>query len=105
MDIVGPSGPKPWAPARVKMMWDEDALYIGAALEDTALFANQTLHDSIIYHDNNWEVWCWRTRFACHPRSRQCTGMCVGWEEGSKQARSKQAKCALYLSTPDVHRP
>lgn len=56
LDIVGPSGPKPWAQARVKMMWDTDALYIGAALEDSSLFANKTLHDSIIYHDNNFEV-------------------------------------------------
>lgn len=50
------TGPTPWASARVKMLWDDDALYIGALLEDAALFANQTLHDSIVYHDNNFEV-------------------------------------------------
>jgi hypothetical protein len=118
LDIVGPTGPKPWGPARVKMLWDDEvcpntlpgdkilmawtlaahsdtqqhrvlthsrpavrqpglsasphthlhthccsscrnackALYIGARLEDGQLFANQTLHDSIVYHDNNFEV-------------------------------------------------
>jgi len=56
LDIVGPSGPAPWARARVKMLWDARALYVGAELEDRQLFANQTLHDSIVYQDNNFEV-------------------------------------------------
>ncbi|KAI8468084.1 MAG: hypothetical protein J3K34DRAFT_20730 [Monoraphidium minutum] len=56
LDIVGVTGPKPWAPARVKMLWDDDALYVAASLQDGALFANNTLHDSIIYHDNNFEI-------------------------------------------------
>lgn len=41
------------------MLWDDTALYVAARLEDKSLFANQTLHDSIVYHDNNFEV---RTR-------------------------------------------
>ncbi len=56
---MGPSGPAPWAPARVKMLWDDDALYVAAQLEDDRLFANQTLHDSIVYMDNNFEVCLW----------------------------------------------
>lgn len=61
------------------MVWDEHALYVAARLEDAALFANQTLHDSIVYHDANFEVrgrWLTSRRAAlwtrpCHGAARQ----------------------------------
>eukprot|EP00877_Chromochloris_zofingiensis_P000164 jgi/Chrzof1/10148/Cz04g30200.t1 len=56
MDITGPTGPKPWYSTHVKMLWDDSYLYLAADMEDPKLFANQTLHDSIIYHDNDFEV-------------------------------------------------
>lgn len=48
--------PAPRLGTRVKMLWDESALYIAAWLEEPAPWANLTLHDSIIYHDNDFEV-------------------------------------------------
>lgn len=59
VDIVGPTGPAPppgAGAARVKMAWDADALYVAARLEDAALFANETRHDSVIYNDNDFEI-------------------------------------------------
>jgi hypothetical protein len=56
LDIVGPSGPAAFAPARVKMLWDDAALYVAARMEDRALFANETLHDAIVYRDTDFEV-------------------------------------------------
>jgi hypothetical protein len=45
VDIVGPQWGRPWFSTRVKMLWDESALYVAAALEEPRAFANQTLHD------------------------------------------------------------
>ena len=38
------------------MLWDGDHLYIGAWLEDHDVWATLTDRDSIIYHDNDFEV-------------------------------------------------
>uniref|UniRef100_A0A383VZY3 Carbohydrate-binding domain-containing protein n=1 Tax=Tetradesmus obliquus TaxID=3088 RepID=A0A383VZY3_TETOB len=56
VDIVGPQWGQPWFSTRVKMAWDDAALYIAAALEEPRAFAIQTLHDSIIFKDNDFEV-------------------------------------------------
>lgn len=44
VDIVGPTV-TPWLRTRAKMLWDAEALYIAADLEDPRLFAHQTNHD------------------------------------------------------------
>lgn len=45
VDIVGPSGPRPWHQTRVRLLWDDEHLFIGAELEEPRLFAANTLHD------------------------------------------------------------
>ncbi|XP_013398778.1 uncharacterized protein LOC106165211 [Lingula anatina] len=56
MDIQGPSFPKPRFTTRAKMRWDENYLYIAAFMEETDVWANQTKHDSVIFYDNDFEV-------------------------------------------------
>jgi len=41
---------------RMKMRWDNTYLYIGAQLEETQIWANLTQHDSVIFYDNDFEV-------------------------------------------------
>ena len=41
---------------RQKMRWDDNYLYIGAYLEETQIWANNTKHDSVIFYDNDYEV-------------------------------------------------
>jgi hypothetical protein len=41
---------------RVKMLWDDVYLYIGAELEEPDVWATLTAHDSVIFHDNDFEV-------------------------------------------------
>ncbi len=48
--------PAPTKETRVKMLWDKDYLYIGAFLEEDAVTATLREHDSIIFHDNDFEV-------------------------------------------------
>jgi len=56
VDIEGSLKPKPRFRTRAKMLWDEDYFYIGAELEEPAIWATLTRRDSIIYHDNDFEV-------------------------------------------------
>ena len=56
VDIVGEDRPKPRFRTRIKMLWDDEYLYIGAELEETDVWATLTAHDSVIFRDNDFEV-------------------------------------------------
>jgi hypothetical protein len=38
------------------MLWDDQYLYVGAELEEPDVRATLTKHDSVIFHDNDFEV-------------------------------------------------
>lgn len=50
------AGPVPRKGTRAKLMWDDSALYVGAWLQEDEIWANLTEHDSVIFHDNDFEV-------------------------------------------------
>ncbi len=56
VDIEGDKKPHPRHRTRIKMLWDDDGLYIAAALQEPHLWATLTERDSIIFHDNDFEV-------------------------------------------------
>lgn len=56
VDIKGGSMPKPRFRTRMKMLWDDEYLYVGANLEEPDVWATLTQHDSVIFHDNDFEV-------------------------------------------------
>lgn len=57
MDIEGPKHkPQPWLRTRVKMLWDKNCLYIGAKMEEPKLWATLTERDSVIFRDNDFEL-------------------------------------------------
>jgi len=55
-DIEGAVKPRPRFDTRVKMLWDRKYLYIGAFLPDPHIWGTLTEHDSVIFHDNDFEV-------------------------------------------------
>jgi hypothetical protein len=55
-DIEGDKRPKPRYRTRVKMLWDDAALYVAAELEEPHVWAALTEHDSVIFHDNDFEA-------------------------------------------------
>lgn len=55
-DIEGDRRPKPRFRTRVKMLWDDEALYVAAELEEPHLWATLKEHDAVIFHDNDFEV-------------------------------------------------
>jgi hypothetical protein len=56
VDIEGDKKPKPRHRTRVKMLWDDDALYIAARLDEPHVWAYLTEHDAVIFQDNDFEV-------------------------------------------------
>jgi hypothetical protein len=57
VDIEGDKKPKPRFRTRVKMLWDDECLYIAVELEESHVQASMTKHDSYIFHeDNDFEV-------------------------------------------------
>jgi hypothetical protein len=56
VDIEGDAKPKPRFRTRAKMLWNDEYLFIGAELEEAHIWAYQTEHDSVIFHDNDFEV-------------------------------------------------
>jgi Carbohydrate family 9 binding domain-like len=55
-DIEGPPKPDPPLRTRMKMLWDDRGLYIAAELEEPHVWATLKEHDSVIFHDNDFEV-------------------------------------------------
>jgi hypothetical protein len=58
VDIEGdpPHRPAPRHATRAKLVWDDDHLYIAAQLDEPHVWATLTQRDSVIYHDNDFEV-------------------------------------------------
>ena len=56
VDIEGAAKPAPRHQTRVKMLWNEIYFYIAADLVEPHLWATLTEHDSVIFRDNDYEV-------------------------------------------------
>lgn len=56
VDILGGSAATPALRTRVKMLWDDKYLYIGAELEEPHVWATITQRDAVIFQDNDFEV-------------------------------------------------
>src|ERR1041384_4960884 len=56
VDILGGSAPTPRFRTRAKMLWDDQFFYIGAELQEPDVWATLTEHDSVIFNDNDFEV-------------------------------------------------
>lgn len=55
-DIEGDKQPKPALRTRMKMLWDQQYLYIAAELDEPHIWGKLLQHDTIIFHDNDFEV-------------------------------------------------
>ena len=56
VDIQGTSKPAPLYDTRVAMVFDNEYLYIAARLDEPHVWANLTERDSIIFNDNDFEI-------------------------------------------------
>ncbi len=56
VDIEGAAKPLPYLDTKVKMLWDNEYLYIFADMEELHLTAKLTQRDDIIFRDNDFEI-------------------------------------------------
>ncbi len=55
-DIEGDLKPRPYFDTRVKLLWDDTALYIAADMQETDIWAKLTERDAVVFFDNDFEV-------------------------------------------------
>lgn len=56
VDISGEGFPTPQKQTTAKMLWDDEYLYVGAMLQEDDIKARLSQRDTIIYYDNDFEV-------------------------------------------------
>ncbi|MDX1963039.1 MAG: carbohydrate-binding family 9-like protein [Pirellulales bacterium] len=56
VDIEGPAKPAPTHRTRMKMLWDDHALYIAAEITEPNVWGTITEHDAVIFQDPDFEV-------------------------------------------------
>ena len=56
VDILGDRAPRPRFTTRAKMLWDDEYFYFAADLEEPHLWATLTARDSVIFQDNDFEI-------------------------------------------------
>ena len=56
VDIQGSARLRPRLQTRVQMLWDDEYFYIGAVLEEPHLWGTLAQRDTVIYQDNDFEV-------------------------------------------------
>jgi len=56
VDIQGPALPTPRFATRARMLWDDEYFYVSAVMEEPHLWGTLTERDSIIFYDNDFEV-------------------------------------------------
>ncbi|MBI5009729.1 MAG: carbohydrate-binding family 9-like protein, partial [Bacteroidia bacterium] len=55
-DIEGSKKPDPWYKTRAKVLWDDKNIYFAAYLDDPHVWAKLKQRDTIIFIDNDFEV-------------------------------------------------
>ena len=56
VDIEGAAKPAPRFRTRMKMLWDDRCLYVGAELQEPDVWGTITQRDAVIFHDNDFEM-------------------------------------------------
>lgn len=56
LDIEGDARPRPRFRTRARMAWDDRNFYVSAELEEPHVWGTLTEHDSVIFRDNDFEV-------------------------------------------------
>ena len=80
IDIEGGLKPRPPLRTRMKMLWDDEALYIAAEMEEPHVWATLTERDSVIFHDNDIEVFLNPTNDRLHYYEFEMNALNTVWD-------------------------
>jgi hypothetical protein len=79
-DIRGEDWQDPRFRTRMKMLWDDEFLYIGVELEESDIWATLTAHDAVIFHDNDFEVFLNPTGDGLNYFEFEINALNTGWD-------------------------
>jgi hypothetical protein len=80
VDIEGALKPPPRLQTRAKMLWDDDYFYVAAEMKEADLWATLTQHDSVIFHDNDFEVFIDPNGDALEYYEFEINALNTGWD-------------------------
>lgn len=80
VDIEGPAKPRPRFRTRAKMLWDDEYLYVAAEMEEPHVWATLTAHDSVIFRDNDFEVFLNPTGDGMNYFEFEINALNTGWD-------------------------
>ncbi|MBN1293469.1 MAG: SUMF1/EgtB/PvdO family nonheme iron enzyme [Candidatus Latescibacteria bacterium] len=55
-DHQAPYAPEPWKTTRSKILYDDENIYFFGQLQEENVWGHLTVRDTIIYYDNDWEI-------------------------------------------------
>ena len=80
IDIQGADHQTPRYKTRAKMLWDDNYFYIAAELEEPHVWGTLTKHDSVIFRDNDFEVFLNPTGDTLNYFEFEINALNTGWD-------------------------
>lgn len=102
VDIEGARRPAPRFRTRVKMAWDERYFYVAAEMEEPHVWATLTAHDSVIFHDNDFEVFLNPTGDTLNYFEFEINALNTGWDLFLPRPYKKQGKADNSWEIPGL---
>ena len=102
VDIQGAARPRPRFRTRAKMLWDDHCLYVGAELEEPHVWATLTEHDSVIFRDNDFEVFLNPSGDSLNYFEFEINALNTGWDLFLPKPYRKGGKADNSWETPGL---
>jgi hypothetical protein len=102
VDIEGDLKPPPRFRTRAKMLWDDDYFYIAAEMEEPHVWATLTEHDSVIFRDNDFEVFLNPTGDGLQYFEFEINALNTGWDLYLAKPYKKQGKADNSWEIPGL---
>jgi hypothetical protein len=102
VDIEGDAKPRPRFRTRAKMLWDDTHFYIAAELEEPHVWGTLTKHDSVIFHDNDFEVFLNPTGDTLNYFEFEINALNTGWDLFLPRPYKKKGKADNTWEIPGL---
>jgi hypothetical protein len=104
VDIEGDAKPRPHFRTRAKMLWDDTYFYIAADLEEPHVWGTLTEHDSVIFHDPDFEVFIDPNGDSHEYYEFEMNALNTGWDLFLPKQYKDGGPCARDAQQPDRSR-
>lgn len=102
VDIEGTAKPLPRFRTRAKMLWDDEYFYVAAELHEPDIWATLTAHDSVIFRDNDFEVFLNPSGDGLNYFEFEINALNTGWDLFLPKPYNKQGKADNSWEIPGL---